>query len=181
MTSTQNLAGAPFTTPTTTTVTSTVYTGRAVTSPGVTTTTGESIASTDGERTLPRGQTPEWENEKGKKLLTPALTVTAGPTGPTVTSTPNPNPKPTCDPTSRRGALGVGGCSNNCFCDADADGVNFYCDTAVVGQGDGTVQCTTDDDCNLTQFCSNFNLDGNFHCYTFNTCTSSFIPLLLRN
>ncbi|KAI0168403.1 hypothetical protein BJ166DRAFT_522302 [Pestalotiopsis sp. NC0098] len=119
-------------------------------------------------------------------------TVFRGGPGPVIisTTTPTPTPTPTpptrprpgaaqCDYSDVPGGQNAGGCTNDCFCDIDADGVYAYCDTAVAG--DGLKPCTTDAQCGPAQACMDFYRDGNYKCHTVNTCRSTFVPALKRN
>lgn len=111
----------------------------------------------------------------------PVIISTTTPT-PTPTPTPPTRPRPgaaQCDYSDVPGGQNAGGCTNDCFCDIDADGVYAYCDTAVAG--DGLKPCTTDAQCGPAQACMDFYRDGNYKCYTVNTCRSTFVPALKRN
>ncbi|KAI0167733.1 hypothetical protein BJ166DRAFT_520529, partial [Pestalotiopsis sp. NC0098] len=87
---------------------------------------------------------------------------------------------PQCDPNAAFGQQGAGGCSSNCYCDRDIDGVNHYCDSSVFCLGD----CQSDSDCAIDQFCAagtSCSSTGGRTCQKYSDCTSSFVPTLKRN
>jgi Cys-rich repeat protein len=86
-------------------------------------------------------------------------------------------PYPQCDPTQAYGgARGQGGCSSNCFCNADLDQVNAYCGSRC-GDGGCYVPCTSDADCPSGEFCDTFNFGYSPGvCYSAAGCSSSYTP-----
>jgi hypothetical protein len=89
---------------------------------------------------------------------------------------------PTCDPSQAyNGAGGQGGCSADCYCNADIDAVNSYCGSTC-GADDCTVPCTQDSDCASGEFCDSFDFNSGYnYCYSIAGCSTTYSPPTKRN
>ncbi|KAF7532744.1 hypothetical protein G7054_g7686 [Neopestalotiopsis clavispora] len=86
---------------------------------------------------------------------------------------------PKCDPNSKFGSAGAGGCSSNCYCDRDIDGLNYFCDSSIFCIS----ACQSDDDCSPGHFCAtgtSCSSTGGRTCQRYSDCTSTFTPRLRR-
>ncbi|ETS77219.1 hypothetical protein PFICI_11093 [Pestalotiopsis fici W106-1] len=156
---------ATFTTTPSTTVRVTAVTTHLV-SNVVSTTLTPTVTTTS---TVTAAAAPETITTTTVSTATEVTTTTA-----TTVATVAPQP-PKCNPNSQFGQRGSGGCSTNCYCDRDIDGVNFYCDSSIFCLGG----CQSDADCAADQFCATGTSCSSTNgrtCQKYSDCTSTFVP-----